>query len=271
MLTTILRSVPHRISRRLNTPKIFRVQIDEHHSFRLRSNGFILENRIFWRGLLDYESAAMLQWINLCAQAKVIFDIGANIGLYSLVAKTMNPSALVCGFEAKTDLYEKFSRNCQLNNLEIRSVHEAVSNVDSETQIYFEPNEPMIASLQKGGRRLSEPVQSLRLDTFIKRERINRIDLMKIDVECLEPEVLEGMGDALQAFRPTIIVEILDDQAGERVERMLSDYKFYCLDDKYGSTEVPHLQVSGSRNFLLEPGSNTAPRTSGKEAKSSAY
>lgn len=253
MLTNILRAVPHRISRRLNTPKIFRVEIDNRHSFILQSNGFIIENRIFWQGLSAYESAAMLRWIDLCAEAKVIFDIGANIGLYSLVAKTMNPNALVCGFEAMTDLYKRFSHNCQLNKLEIRSFHEAVSNVDGGTQIYFEPNQPLIASLQKGGRTLSEPVKSLRLDTFIQRERINRIDLMKIDVECLEPEVLEGMGDALQAFRPTIIVEILDDQAGERVERMLSDYKYYCLDDRCGAIEVPHLQPSSSRNFLLEP------------------
>ena len=257
MLTTILRTVPHRISRRLNTPREFRVAIDDHHSFILRSNGFIVENRVFWRGLLAYESAAMLRWIDLCAEAKVIFDIGANIGLYSLVAKTINPDALVFGFEAMTDLHEKFSRNCQLNKLGIRSFHEAVSNVDGETEIHFEPNEPMIASLQKGGRRLSETVKSLRLDTFIKREGIDRIDLMKIDVECLEPEVLEGMGDALETFRPTIILEILDDPSGERIERMLSDYKYYCLDDRCGAVEVPHLQVSSSRNFLLKPGPKT--------------
>lgn len=205
----------------------------------------------------------MRQWIDLCAEARVIVDIGANIGLYSLVAKTLNPDALVCGFEAMRDLYEKFSHNCLLNKLEIRSFHEAVSNVDGETEIFFEPNEPMIASLQRGGRTLRETVNSVRLDTFIEREQIDRIDLMKIDVECLEPEVLEGLGGALETFRPTMIVEILDDAAGERIESMLSDYKFYCLDDKYGSTEVPHLQVTGSRNFLLEPGSNTRP-TSGK-------
>jgi FkbM family methyltransferase len=257
MLTTILRAVPHRVSRRLNTPKTFRVEIDGHHSFELQSNGFIVENRIFWRGLSAYESAAMGQWINLCAGARVILDIGANIGLYSLVAQTLNPSALVCGFEAMRDLHEKFSRNCRLNKLGIRSFHEAVSNVDGETEIHFEPNEPMIASLQKGGRRLSETVKSVRLDTFIKREQIDRIDLMKIDVECLEPEVLEGMGDALETLRPTIILEILDDSAAERVEKMLSGYRYFSLDDRRGSIEVPHLQVSTSRNFLLKPDSKT--------------
>jgi FkbM family methyltransferase len=257
MLTTLLRAVPYRVSRRLNTPKTFRVEIDGHHSFLLRRNGFIVENRIFWRGLLAYESAAMLQWIDLCPEAKVIFDVGANIGLYSLVAKTLNPGALVCGFEAMTDLHEKFSRNCQLNKLRIRSFHEAVCNVDGEAQIHFEPNEPMIASLQRGGRRLSETVKSLRLDTFLEREGIDRIDLMKIDVECIEPEVLEGMGDALKTFRPSIILEILDDSAGERVESMSSDYKYYSLDDRFGAIEVPHLQPSGSRNFLLKPNATT--------------
>jgi FkbM family methyltransferase len=264
MLTTIRRAVPHRISRRLYTPGVFRVEIDDHHSFRLRSNGFMIENRVFWRGLSAYESAAMVQWIDRCAEAKVIFDIGANIGLYSLVAKTLNPDALVCGFEAMSDLYEKFSRNCRLNKLEIRSFREAVCNVDGEAQIHFEPNEPMIASLRKGGRRLSETVKSLRLDSFVKREGIDRIDLMKIDVECLEPEVLDGMGDTLKTFRPTIIVEILDDPAGERIERMLTDYTYYCLDDSRGSIEVPHLHPSSSRNFLLEPGSKT---TSGRETR----
>lgn len=47
-------------------------------------------------------------------------------------------------------------------------------------------------------------IKITRLDTFIERMNIEKIDLIKLDVETHETEVLEGFGEYLDKFKPTL-------------------------------------------------------------------
>lgn len=50
-----------------------------------------IENEIFWNGLGEtWEPETVDLWISLCEKSKVIFDIGANTGIYSLIARSLN-------------------------------------------------------------------------------------------------------------------------------------------------------------------------------------
>lgn len=51
-------------------------------------------------------------------------------------------------------------------------------------------------------------VAACSLDSFVEKNRVKAIDLIKIDVEGSEPEVLEGARNALRKFNPDIICEI---------------------------------------------------------------
>src|SRR5438132_239175 len=91
---------PEKIFRHLHFSGVFRVEVDETHYFKIRNYGWQLENEIFWRGLYyRYEKTSVHLWAQLCQNAEVIVDAGANTGLYSLVAKAMNNAASVHAFE----------------------------------------------------------------------------------------------------------------------------------------------------------------------------
>ncbi len=93
-----------------------------------------------------------------------------------------------------------------------------------------------------------------RLDTFIEATGLKKIDLMKIDVETHEPQVLEGMGKYLQEFNPAILIEILDDEVGEKVESLVKNngYVYFNIDEKAGTVrKVASITKSDYWNYLL--------------------
>jgi FkbM family methyltransferase len=58
-------------------------------------------------------------------------------------------------------------------------------------------------------------VEVLTLDDLCARERIHRLDFVKIDIEGAELSVLRGGGDTLAAHRPTFLIEIEERHVGK--------------------------------------------------------
>lgn len=76
---------------------------------------------------------------------------------------------------------------------------------------------------------------------------------MKIDVETFEPEVLDGMGKYLQIFKPSLVIEILNDQVADKIEELIEGvgYLKFNIDEIHGLTRVDRLKKSSSLNYLL--------------------
>lgn len=98
-------------------------------------------------------------------------------------------------------------------------------------------------------------VKTERLDTYIKRKNITRVDLIKIDVEGHEPEVLEGLGWHLDEMRPAMLIEILNDENAMKIEKLLNNkgYLYFNINEKGSFRQVRHLSKSDSYNFLITP------------------
>jgi ribosomal protein L11 methylase PrmA len=93
--------------------------------------------RIVLGGIKDgWEKVSTGLWIKLCRESEVIIDIGANTGVYSLIAKTVNPGAKVFAFEPVERVFEKLQGNCRLNNYDIGCFKKAVSNYSGKAKIY---------------------------------------------------------------------------------------------------------------------------------------
>lgn len=239
----------------------FKVRVDAAHSFRIRHYGFELENELFWRGLENgWEHLSVSLWAKLVKNADVIFDVGANTGIYSLVAKSVNPAARVYAFEPVARVFEKLESNNRLNDFDIICFDEALSNTDGEATIYDMPTEHIYSvTINKNTNApdaevIPTQIKVVRLDTFIERNPVEKIDLLKIDVETHEAEVLEGMGKYLDEFRPAMLIEILNDEVGARVEALVKDkdYLYFNLDETSGSIRlVETIQKSDYYNYLL--------------------
>lgn len=236
------------------------VKVDSCNSFKMRHYGYEVENEIFWNGIYNgWEQYSLRIWKELCATSNTIFDIGANTGVYSLLAQAVNKEATVYAFEPVERVFSKLEYNVRLNDFDIRCIQKAVSNYDGKATIYDTDSEHIYSVTVNKNTSLkpkeSFPVEidTIKLDTFIKQEGIDSIDLMKIDVETHEVEALEGFREYIHTFQPTILIEILNNEVALGIQNLIDgiDYLFFNIDETRGIREVSKLGKSDYYNFLI--------------------
>ena len=192
---------------------------------------------LYWRGRAGYESETLGLLPGLVANAEVFFDIGANTGIYSLLAARANPSLRIWAFEPLAETYKQLERNIALNGIENRviPVHAAVGSSPGEAE-FFVPEGvfPKSASLSDvgmaEGRHRVARVKLESIDSFCRSHPVP--DLVKIDVEGCEDQVLSGMRESLLRHKPKIIIESLADGPFRQVQEILAaaGYRFAHLD-----------------------------------------
>ncbi|MFH2141735.1 MAG: FkbM family methyltransferase [Bacteroidota bacterium] len=242
----------------------FKVRLPDKNSFLIQHWGYSLENELFWIGfdqnsrqeLVQWEKTSAYLWTKLAKSAKTILDIGANTGVYTLIAQTVNPKAQIFAFEPVERVFDKLKFNINLNQFSSHCINKAISNHDGFAEI-FDPLTEHLYSVTVNKNLLSpespykiKSIETIRLDTFIEQNKIQRIDLMKIDVETHEPEVLEGMGKYLLQMKPTIFIEILNEEVARKVEDLLSssEYLFFNIDE-INAQIIPYNYLCKSKTF----------------------
>lgn len=248
------------IYRHLHFKGIFEVTVDREASFRIKHHGFLIENEVFWSGLeKGHEKVSYDLWKKLVRNSRVILDVGANTGIYSLIANALNPEAKIFAFEPVKRVFEKLEENRRLNGFGFMPIEKALSNYDGDAVIFDTEAEHTYSvtvnkNLKSADRMIETAIRVERLDTFIEVAGLDGIDLMKVDVETHEPEVLEGMGEYLRKFAPPMLIEILTDEIGQKVEDLVSNngYYYFNIDERAGSIrKVEHIGKSDQWNYLL--------------------
>jgi len=255
-----LANIPPSLSHHLYFEGVFTTSIAD-QTVRLYNPGKALETALFWNGITAIdEPQSMALWMKLAQHARVILDVGANTGIYAITAKIVQPTARVLGFEPIERIYQRFVTNCQMNQLDIACRSYAVSDEDGQGTIYDLPETHHYrASLRPEVVQhltptlISKSIQLHRLTTIMAEERLESIDLIKIDVEGAEPFVIAGGGDLWKRHRPGILIEINRDDTGSTIEALLKDlgYLFFNIDEKNPPRRVDHLVRSQERNYLL--------------------
>jgi FkbM family methyltransferase len=249
-----------RIYRHLHFKGIFSVPLGKSRSFKMKHFGYQVENDIFWSGITKgWEKESLKLWLKLCEKADVIFDLGANTGIYSLVAKTIRPESKVFAFEPVQRIFSKLKENIVLNKFDIVAVEKAVSDKDGTAIIYDTSSEHVYSvtvnkNMSSSDTKVTEiEIRTITMDTFIRENNIQKLDLIKIDVETHEPEVLAGFSTYLPKFKPTMLIEILSDEVGSRVYGMVKDlgYLYFNIDEKGSIRQVDKITKSDYYNYLL--------------------
>ncbi len=262
IFTTLKRffKLPMSLTRYLRFKGIIEVPLEMNH-FNMHHYGFEIENSLFWYGINGWEKTSLNIWLALSKHSKTILDIGSNTGVYALIAKTANPESDVYAFEPVKRIYDKLKENIILNDFDIKLFEKAVSNYDGKAVI-FDPGTEHIYSVtvNKNLNSITQQVekveiQTITLATFIVENHLESIDLIKIDVETHEPEVFEGFKDYLKLFLPIILIEILNDEVGRRINEFLKDLDYLCysIDEQSGCKEEKRIETRKDRNYLLIP------------------
>ena len=145
----------------------------------------------------------------------IFFDLGANVGQYSLLAATeVGPLGQVHGFEAQKDNFEKFKSHCQLNSISGIIFPQFLAVWNEETLLEMKMPDNMTNNAGSFYAQKTEAssdllkIKAVRLDQYILHNHIPRIDLIKMDIEGAEFFALEGAEASIKKFLPVIFMEI---------------------------------------------------------------
>lgn len=227
-------------------------------AFKMLNQGHHIETLLYWGGLEGgWEKVSARVWARLSMDAGEILDIGANTGIYSLIASSCNPKARVHAFEPVPAVFRLLSRNNELNDRRIQLYRMACGPEDGEATLYENSDNHYEASLlqdthRKNRNQPSYQVQVRSVDSLIQEHIIGKVDLIKIDVEKFEPQVLSGFLK-FKELLPSMLIEILDDSIARFIEDFVEGlgYSFFNVDEHRGLIPTNHLSKSATYNFLL--------------------
>ncbi len=217
------------------------VEIDNYdHKFMMFSNNDdYVAKHYYWLGKDSYESMSLKLWARLSKKAKIVFDIGAYTGLYSLLSATVNRKARVFSFEALERNYSRIIINKKVNGLHNIYPHNiALSDISGEVQFHISTGDDILTtggSLHKRNKSFDKKVtvDTMSLDSFVKNNNIPETSLIKVDVEGAEYKLFKGMNDCLRDYSPHIICEFLNEETASKITLMLNNigYNFYQIND----------------------------------------
>lgn len=150
-------------------------------------------------------------YLSLITPGATVLDIGANIGRTVLrAAVAVGPLGRVVGFEPDPLNFSRLQRNISLNPYtNIRLMPVGLGPQNTELKLFVS------SGSNRGGNRIAESgsgeysvVPVRRLDELSDELRLDRVDLIKIDVEGFELNVLRGARALLQQFRPVLFLEV---------------------------------------------------------------
>ena len=145
-------------------------------------------------------------WSNFVSSLEsgdVVWDVGANYGIYSIPAAKFLRDDDVYAFEPNPNVRTVLQRNCQINGEEIDVFDLALSDDEGEVEMNMRKDEDGTSVLDGDGSDDYESyektitVQQERGETLVRNSVVPQPDVVKIDVEGAEGLVLGGLGDVL--------------------------------------------------------------------------
>ena len=125
-------------------------------------------------------------------------DIGANVGIYTSLLCQLCPQGKVWAFEP-TKTVNMLRENCsEFSNLKIEPLAVGKTSGRRHDRIFR-----IWGKAPEDG-----PYSFVSVDDFVSREKIFRLDLIKIDVDSFDFEVLQGAEKTLQKLNPWLVVEL---------------------------------------------------------------
>ena len=251
---------PADVYQHLHFTGTFKVNVDNEKYFYIVHHGYQVENELFWGGVYNgFEKYSLSIWSELSKTQGVIFDIGANTGIYSLVAKANNGKSSVHAFEPFPEIHKLLVQNVSINSFDVHCNCMAISNSTGDGVIYADSDKfAYSASVNKNQSCRDSVVidiKTITLIDYIEKNNITEIDLMKIDVETHEPEVMEGFGKYFKKFKPILLIEVLSNEVADKLRRYFSpvDFDFYNIDELVGVRKVSSLSKSDYYNYYIVP------------------
>jgi FkbM family methyltransferase len=220
---------------------------------------------VYVSGLYEPCSTSVLRV--LLAEGKTCIDVGANVGLVSLLAsRWVGPAGRVISFEPSAREFARLREHIERNALaNVQAVRSAVGNHDGTAMLRVaDPNKAGHNTLEDRFvsanviEAYAEIVSVIRLDDYVSANDVTKVDVIKIDVEGSEAQVIAGAQRAIARDRPALLIEVAgsatasDHQGRLAIESSLRQlgYVFVAIDGDAGSLKHVADLTAKAENFL---------------------
>lgn len=239
------------------------IHYDQDIKMQLHLSDFI-QQQIFFVGFYDF---AGISYLKKTLQAgDVFFDIGANVGSFSLIAsKQVQSAGKVYAFEPVHQTFKQLTYNYSLNQFtQTTLIHQAIADKKGyiELNVSDQSNTGMSSILNHDAENGKiEIVPCITLDEFVTENKISTIKLIKMDIEGAEYLALQGMSHILQHVRPTVMIELnatiiqKNPSQHQKLLALMASYQYSLkgIDSNGNLCETNATNMNDSENFLFIP------------------
>ncbi len=184
-----------------------------------------------------FEAATVRAYSRILKPGDTVLDIGANIGAHTLqLARCVGPTGRVVAMEPTEYAFGKLLTLLQNNKplSDIVTPHQvmltAQSNAELAPELYSSwpvdaSSEPRHA-LHLGAGKTTRGARPVMLDDLVRGDGLQRIDLIKLDVDGWEMDVLHGARQTLRELKPPIVFELAPctlEERGHTGQEMLDE------------------------------------------------
>lgn len=223
---------------------------------------------VYWNNPAKFEFTPV--FTELIKNCKSFLDIGANLGFYSFVAAKSNPDIIVHSFEPSNGAHHFLTKNVVHNQSKNVTVHKTALSDKNGNIVFHEEINPKYPYLKYflSGISNTDNTHSMRasksyevatetLDHFVQGNALSTVDLIKMDTEGTEHLIVSQGLLTLEKFNPILIIEILDDNAANSLEKLILPlgYRMYQYTDK-GLRPLDQITFGDNekdRNFFFVP------------------
>ena len=260
-------NIYHRLSNKLIGSEEVEVHVHGQTMYVDAAFGLTLKSA----GTYMSESLMTEIFAKLVTEGMTVVDVGAHAGYYTLIAaRAVGDKGRVFSFEPEPSNYQLMLKNIQLNNhLNVTPVQKAVSDKTGHIKLFLAEDASGHSTVSEKPDQRSIQVDSTSLDDFFT-DRIQQINVIKIDVEGAENAVLQGMSSIIDKNPELIIFTEFCPDALKKAGclptgylKKLADYGFviFLIDEKKHSLVVAEVgrimkvcQSIGYVNLLCQRG-----------------
>jgi FkbM family methyltransferase len=210
-------------------------------AFRLSDSAHLdyIAGLVRQHGLSAYEAPMpdLMAWL-VRMSCGYMLDVGANTGLFTLLAAAANPTIKVCSFEPLDSVCALLRANLALNPRLVDRINVyplGLSNAAGTFDFYETINDVGLVTTSSSleidharqvGTYRKQVVTTETMDGWATRLDGGPISIIKIDVEGHEYAVIEGARETIARHRPFITIEVLGESRVDKINELLFEKSY---------------------------------------------
>ncbi len=204
----IKKAYAYKTHSRLNSVRFYP---DPHHFVYETEGVFIPAGLLHMFATYDYYQQwvhKLSAWAYKPVKGDIVVDIGAGIGEEVLVfSRMVQEEGMVYSIEANPDVFSILNDIISLNRLNNVSLHNlAIACENGKMQLHVSDSAYVVGSFeQTESSQRHYDIETIRMDDFITKNRIAKIDLLKANIEGAERFVTGSIGDKIRCVRHVAI------------------------------------------------------------------